>query len=260
MLKKTIAPLKWLRSAWKSLFTILMIVLVFNFAIAAKDWRHIAPGIDYLDVGKGYVTPWSHIHAFKVDLKENRFSLVMANDLAKQYASADEYAQFSKALLTINGGFFDNHFHPLGLRIKNRKQVNALKKISWWGIFYIKNGQAHLSNVSHFNRDSQIDFAVQSGPRLLINGHIPPLKAGRDERTALGITPDGKVIVLITEHAALSTTELAQLMKAPPLNCLSALNLDGGNSTQLYAKLNNFHVNVHGFSKVSDAIIVKARK
>ncbi len=57
----------------------------------------------------------------------------------------------------------------------------------------------------------------------------------------------------------MSTTELAQLMKAEPLNCDNALNLDGGSSSQLHAHLNSFQLDVHGFSNVSDAVIVTAK-
>ncbi|KTC95838.1 hypothetical protein Lery_2133 [Legionella erythra] len=260
MLKKTIAPFKWLTRASKTAFTLLMVVLVLNFAVAASNWQELSPGIEYQDIGSGYLTPWSHIHAFRIHLNDNRLSLVMARDLSQQYASVDEFAAFSQAPLAINGGFFDDNYNSLGLRIKDKKQLNPLKQISWWGVFYIKNNHAYLASARQFYASNQIDFAVQSGPRLLVNGKIPPLKAGRAERTALGITQDGHVIILVTDHAAMSTTELAQLMKAPPLNCLNALNLDGGNSTQLYAKLKNFHLNVHGFSNVSDAIIVKTQK
>lgn len=259
MLKQTILPLKWLKSVWKMLGTFLVIVLVFHFAIAANDWHEVAPGIDYLDVSNVSLSPWSHIHAFRISLRKNRFSLVTARDLQEEYASVDEYGEFSKALIAINGGFFGNDFQPLGLRIRDKKQLSPFKQISWWGVFYIKGGHAYLAPARQFSRSNAIDFAIQSGPRLLVNGRIPPLKAGRDERTALGITQDGRIIIIVTEHNALSTTELAQLMKAPPLNCLNALNLDGGNSSQLYAKLNSFTVNVHGFSNVSDAVIVTAK-
>ncbi|VEG90578.1 Exopolysaccharide biosynthesis protein related to N-acetylglucosamine-1-phosphodiester alpha-N-acetylglucosaminidase [Legionella spiritensis] len=260
MLKQTIAPLKWLKKAWKSIFTLLMLILVLNFAVAADNWRELSPGIEYLGLSKGYLAPWSHVHAFRISLKKNRFSLVMAHDLEQDYASVDEYAQFSHALIAINGGFFDDRFHSLGLRIKNNRQLSPFKPISWWGIFYIKDGKAYLASAREFQRNPQINFAIQSGPRLLVDGHIPPLKAGRAERTALGITKDGDIVILVTDHAAMSTTELAQLMKAPPLNCVDALNLDGGNSTQLYAQFNNFHLNVHGLSKVSDAIIVQEKQ
>jgi len=57
----------------------------------------------------------------------------------------------------------------------------------------------------------------------------------------------------------MTTEELARLLKASPLNCTDAINLDGGSSSQLYAHINSFHLNVHGFSNVSDAIVVKKR-
>ena len=159
--------------------------------------------------------------------------------------------------MKFKGVFFEKNYHRFGLRIRNHQQLSPLKSISWWGVFYTKKGHAYLSNAKRFKQSDRIDFAIQSGPRLLINGRIPSLRAGLAERSALGITQDGHVIILVTEHAAMSTTDLARLMKAPPLNCINALNLDGGSSSQLYAKINSFQLNVHGFSNVSDGIIVK---
>jgi len=124
-------------------------------------------------------------------------------------------------------------------------------------VFYIKNNKAYVSNVRQFHHNEHIEFAVQSGPRLIVNGKIPPLKPGRAERSSLGITKDGRIIIMITDNTPLSTTELAQFMKAEPLGCLNALNLDGGSSSQLHARINGFQRDVHGFSNVSDAIIVK---
>lgn len=241
------------------LLTLLLLVSLFIScnAKAADNWQPLAPGIEYQDLQGGLLTPWSHIHAFRIDLHDNQLEVVTAKKLSLKNASADQFAEHSKALISINGGFFDHNFNPLGLRINNNKLENPLKRISWWGIFYIKNNRAYISNVSHFNPDKAIDFAVQSGPRLLIKGRIPPLKIGVADRTALGITLDGKVIILVSTNAAMTTSDLAELMKAPPLSCTDALNLDGGSSSQLFAHLGSFQLNVHGFSNVSDAIIVK---
>ena len=73
----------------------------------------------------------------------------------------------------------------------------------------------------------------------------------------MGISPDGRVIILVTENAPMTTTALAELFRSPPLNCKEALNLDGGSSSQLYADIGSLQLNVHGFSNVSDAIVVK---
>jgi uncharacterized protein YigE (DUF2233 family) len=259
MLWQAIALIKYIRPALKFLTAALLLLFFTNYTTATSDWRKLAPGIEYQDLDGNFLTPWSHIHAFRIDLKQNELSLVTAKDLARENASVEEYAQYSKALLAINGGFFDNNYKPLGLRIYNKQQKYPMKHISWWGIFYVKNQKAYLVNMSRFNPKSRIDFAIQSGPMLLKNSRIPPLKPGRAERSALGISYDGRVIILITHNIPISTTELAQLMKAAPLNCENAINLDGGSSSQLRSRVGSFQLAVHGFSNISDAIIVKAR-
>ena len=239
-------------------YRVLLLFLLFSspFAIA-NNWKEYTPGIEYLDLGSTLLTPWSHVHVFRIDLKKNQIDLVRANCLSQQHASVDEIAHFSKALVTINGGFFDHNHHPLGLRIGSQQQYNPLKRISWWGVFYIQDKKPHLSGLQNYKSNEHIDFAVQSGPRLLVHGRIPSLKPGRAERSALGISPDGRVIILVTENAPMTTTALAELFRSPPLNCKEALNLDGGSSSQLYADIGSLKLNVHGFSNVSDAIVVK---
>ena len=232
------------------------LLLSFN-SYSSEEWHQLTDGIEYQDLEGGILTPWSHIHVFRIDLNKNQLALVTAKTLALKNASADQFAEHSKALLSINGGFFDHEFNPLGLRINNKKLENPLKHISWWGIFYVKNNTPHISNIRHFNHDNEIDFAVQSGPRLLIKGKIPSLKPGIADRSALGITADGKVIILVSTSAAMSTHDLAKMLKASPLSCTDAINLDGGSSSQLFAHIDSFRLNVHGFSNVSDAIIVK---
>jgi len=243
-----------------SLFLLLISLSLFSEA-HANHWRDLAPGVEYIDIGANLLTPWSHVHVFRIDLKKNQLELVMANALSQPHASVNEFAHYSKALLSINGGFFDHNFHPLGLRISHQQQYSPLKRISWWGIFYIEHQKPRLSSVGHYKSNPNVDFAVQSGPRLLVKGRIiPSLKAGYAERTALGISPDEHVLVLVTDNTPMTTMTLATLMQSPPLNCKDALNLDGGSSSQLYAHIDSFRVNVHGFSNVSDGIIVKPRK
>lgn len=243
-----------------SQFFIFIATLLLSCTICfANQWQKLTAGIEYQDLQGGLLTPWSHVHVFRIDLDKNKLELVTAKNLAAKNASADQFAQHSNALLSINGGFFDHDFKPLGLRINNNQLKNPLKRISWWGIFYIENNIPHITNVRHFNYNESIQFAVQSGPRLLIKGKTPSLKPGVAERSALGITAEGKVIILVSTNAAMTTAELAHLMKSAPLSCTDAINLDGGSSSQLFAHIKSFRLNVHGFSNVSDAIVVKKR-
>jgi len=238
-------------------FLIFFAGLFLSFKVLSAGWQRLDSGIEYQDLAGRLLTPWSHIHVFRIDLTKTKLSIVSARRLSQRNASADQFGEHSGALISINGGFFDRKFNPLGLRINDYKEENPIKSISWWGIFYVKNQRPHISSQNKFHYDPAISFAMQSGPRLLINGKIPSLKAGDAERSALGITDKGKVIILVTSNAPMSTHRLARLMKSPPLSCNDALNLDGGSSSQLYAHIGNFLLNVHSFSNVSDAIVVK---
>lgn len=239
------------------LFGISSFILLLSLSLPAySQWQSIAKGIEYRDLQGGLLNPWSHIHVFRIDLNQNKMSLITAKSLALKNASVEQYAAKTKALISINGGFFDHQFNPLGLRINQNQVINPLKQISWWGIFYIEDNKAHIANVRQFKQNKEIDFAVQSGPRLIIKGKIPSLKPGLADRSALGITSEGKVIILVSTNAAMTTSDLAHLLKSKPLACTDAINLDGGSSSQLFAKTQGFKLAVHGFSNVSDAIVV----
>lgn len=241
---------------FRTLLKLLVIVFLFlSSATTASPWKKVAPGIEYKDIGANIVTPWSHIHVFRINLKDQKFDLMTAKEFHQTQASVEQFAHRAQALIAINGGFFDKNFQPLGLRIGHSKSLSTLKPISWWGVFQIRQNTASISSAKNFS-SYNTTFAVQSGPRLLIDGKIPSLKPGHAERTALGITRDGRVIMVVTEHTPMTTTDLARLMKSSPLNCKQAINMDGGSSSQMYAKIGDFQVHAHGFSNVSDAIIV----
>jgi uncharacterized protein YigE (DUF2233 family) len=220
----------------------------------------VAPGIEYRDLSPNPLIPWTHVHVFRINLSEQQLDLVTADDLSRPHASVEDMALHSDALIAINGGFFDPEYHPLGLRVGHHHRYTKLKSTSWWGVFYVIRKKPYLEKSSQYSpRERSVDFAIQSGPRLLINGKVPKLKPGFAERTALGITRDNRVILLVTEHAPMTTTALASLMKSFPLYCEEALNLDGGSSSQIYANVGPIHINTRGASGVSDAVVVKPR-
>lgn len=229
---------------------------------AQTDWQFLKTGLEYKKIAMNGPFPWSAVHAFRIDLKHYRLKLAIAKELQLPSGSVRQLARQVKSPLAINGGFFTPEIVPIGLRLSERELKVPFKNISWWGIFYIMNKQAHLVPAKAFEFNEGIDFAIQSGPRLLVNRHILPLKAGIAERSALCINASGEVLLIATKNAAMSTTDLAKILKAPEknngLNCIDALNLDGGHSTQLYAKVNDFTLNIIGFSSISDAIYITA--
>lgn len=230
---------------------------------AQTQWQKLAPGLEYTRLQSINDFSGSAIHAFRIDL--NHFQLQSQTTYSsRSLQSIQQIVLANHAVIGVNGGFFTPDFKPIGLRINDGKMQNPLHTTKWWGVFYIENSAAHIVALNNFKMNKDIHFAVQAGPRLIINNIIPPLKPKFDNRTALGITKDNKVILVATEDLPITTTELARIMKAPAvengLECIDALNLDGGSSTQLYAKLPNFELNIPNFATVADVVLVIPKK
>ncbi|WP_433895831.1 phosphodiester glycosidase family protein [Sphingobacterium mizutaii] len=87
-------------------------------------------------------------------------------------------------------------------------------------------------------------FALAGGPLMIVNGEEQEqlnvdFNTARHPRTAIGITADQKMILLVvdgrsSQSQGLNIIQLSSLMKA--LGCISAANFDGGGSSTAWAK------------------------
>lgn len=247
-------------------YRIMFVIIAFLGGAFATptQWRTLEPGLQYTQVYQTPSLPIGAIHAFKINLKKYRLALAFTRNYERPLILVKDLVITQHALLGINGGFFSPNLIPLGLRIKAGKQVSPIKHTSWWGVFYIKNNRAYIVSQKNFKKSRQISFAVQSGPRLVVNEKITSLKPGWSFRSALGITKKGEVIIAITDHLPITTKTFATILRASQkeggLACINALNLDGGSSSQLYADINAFHLDIPSFAPVSDAILVFPKK
>ncbi len=228
---------------------------------AATHWQTVAPGLSYTQINLP-LDEGNHgtLYAFEFSPKRYTLSLSRAMDLGRSGSDVVDLAEQANALIAVNGGFFSPASAPLGLRVRQGQLLNAIKPISWWGVFRIEKGKPYISTWQDFKLTKEVSFATQSGPRLLIQGQIPSLKPGNADRSALCITAKGDIVMLATANASLSLYQLASLMRDTPhqggLGCVDALNLDGGTSTQMYAKVGDIDVNVPNFKSLVDAVVV----
>lgn len=248
-------------TTWKWLFAILL-CLVINTSLAnTSAWQTLAPGLEYSRLDGFANFPNGYLHAFRVDLKHYHLEIApLTKDLSSDSAF-NQLMALKNAVVAVNGGFFTSQLMPLGLRINQGHQQNPLKPVSWWAVFYVRKQEAGVVKGQSFQSGPNVSFAVEAGPRLVVDNQVVAnLKLDLDNRTALGITRAGQVIVLATENLMLSTTDLAALMqrseKEGGLGCVDAMNLDGGSSTQLYTRLPNFSLQVPSGSQVADAVLV----
>jgi hypothetical protein len=172
------------------------------------------------------------------------------------------YAQATGARVAVNGGFFDEHGAPIGLRIGRGRLLQP----AWtrdWGVFFVRDGRPGQVHTRELAQAQGAQFAIQCGPRLVQDGVALRLKPGRHRRTAIGSTPTAEVVLLATAQAV-ELSELAQALARPisdgGLGLQHALNLDGGPSTQLLVRGKNaLRWSVGGLSRVADAVVVVPR-
>lgn len=100
-----------------------------------------------------------------------------------------------------------------------------------------------LRNAENAMKDSNL---MTAGPMLLCKGDCVPQQmekrfvSGRHNRSAIGLKPDGTVVLLVVDGRAkgesegLTLPELALVMRW--LGCCDAVNLDGGGSSTLYVR------------------------
>ncbi|MEJ5993873.1 phosphodiester glycosidase family protein [Pedobacter sp. Du54] len=159
------------------------------------------------------------------------------------------------ALAAINGTFFDV---AKGGSVDFIKINGVVMKENALG----KNGQRarHQQAAIVLNEKGQLSFkkwdnspdwenklpekdVMLSGPLLMLNKVVEELDTtsftkARHPRSAIGVKANGKVILLTVDgrldnSAGLSLFELTKVMRW--LGCVSAINLDGGGSTTLWA-------------------------
>lgn len=155
-----------------------------------------------------------------------------SQDLATTVSGGDYIA-------AVNGGYFDEEFKPLGLRINNGKILSPLLRARLLtGIVVSSGANIRIVRVAEFSKSSRPAMAIQCGPFLIDGGHeVSRLDATRRARRTF-------VAVTIKNHGMLgfcSGASLAQLSAilsnlTGDLKIQRALNLDGGSSSAFWFK------------------------
>lgn len=182
------------------------------------------------------------ILTYTVDPKKQDLQLYWKNDegeILKSIQNLKTYVENENLELTfaMNGGMFKKDFSPLGLFIQNKKTISPLNTADGNGNFYLKpNGVFYITtdnipfvcNTTDFAGNGKIKYATQSGPMLVINGHIhPAFKEGSTNlniRNGVGILPDKRVLFAMSKKE-INFYDFAKFFQSA--GCKNALYLDG---------------------------------
>lgn len=147
--------------------------------------------------------------------------------------------------MLMNAGIYSKDMTPAGLWIEHGNTITSLNRKSGKGnfhiqpngVFWLKNGRAHINTTTAYAKlDPKPDYAVQSGPMLLIDGHINSrfIKglSSPYSRNAVCTTQKGVLLFILTERRKNEWPSFYRLASAlKKIGCHQALYLDGSISS-----------------------------
>jgi exopolysaccharide biosynthesis protein len=207
----------------------------------------------------------------------------------KELIKTSDFAKKHQAIATLNGTFFDvkNGGSVTFLKVndtiinQNRDEKNNKRAMHQKAAVVINNYQPAIKKwdgSAKWENNLGDKTIMLSGPLLILDSENElldsvPFNKLRHPRTALGIKPDGSVLLLTVDgrqqnSSGMSLFELTKVMKW--LGCTSAINLDGGGSTTLWVQgygdngvvnhpSDNKKWDHQGERKVANVIYIKAK-
>ncbi|MCJ2083226.1 phosphodiester glycosidase family protein [Methylobacterium sp. J-090] len=183
-----------------------------------------------------------------VDLRRDRVRLFWRGTDGQPYSSLSTLGdkQGPSLRFAMNAGMYDKDQAPVGLYVEEGRELKGVSTANGPGnfhlkpngVFYVKGDRAGVLDTPRYLRvNPKPDFATQSGPMLVVDGHIHP-KISSDGpsqkiRNGVGVRDDGRTAVFAISERPVSFGAFARLFK-DGLGCRNALFLDGSVSS-LYA-------------------------
>ena len=163
-------------------------------------------------------------------------------------------------LAGINGGYFDEKFAPIGLRIVNGQTIAPLQHARLiTGVLVASSRDVQIVRAREFSRRSRVTAAIQCGPFLVDRGQaIGGLNASNlARRTFVATTTSNRALLGICSNVSLAglSKMLSTTSFADDLKIQGALNLDGGSSSAFwFARENDTAFSITEWKPVRDFV------
>jgi uncharacterized protein YigE (DUF2233 family) len=230
-------------------------------AMIRSAWREAKPGLVFKEAHD--MAFGNTLIAVKAIDGRYRLSVGVAEDV--HGSTAEELRERKAAAAAINGGFFDrdddNRLSPSGLLTVDSHVLAPLSDTGGSGVLSIDGDSLSIIPSANSAAFGASKYAIQAGPRLVENGShngIYRNDKNRLERASVCLTSEGPILVVV-KGTGVSLYEMAELLASPEgsggLNCLTALNLDGGPSTQLSLMAGDHDIEQPGLWKINNALL-----
>jgi Phosphodiester glycosidase len=150
--------------------------------------------------------------------------------------SLADVMRHEKCVAGVNGGYFDEKFAPIGLRMANGQMIAPLQRARLiTGVLVASSRGVQIVRSREFSQRRGVTAAIQCGPFLVDRAQpIGGLNNSRLARRTFAATTTGDR-ALVGVCSGVSLAELSKILAttsfAEDLRIERALNLDGGSST-----------------------------
>ena len=237
--------------------------------IVAKDsgWKELEPGLDLREETldwkqwQGGKEALLNLRLTAVRLDPKRFALRIVMNPVKDGKKLLEVARAEKLPVVANGAYFGTRDEPVTLLVSGGKALSKPNaKLTRSGVFTLdERGRAAVRGLDEVQPPyGGLDFAVQNSPWLVADGKAVytetkvehrdgEFPARRHRRTGLGVSADGRVVLLVCNDGVW-LAGFAEVLAAPEaaggFALDAAVNLDGGPSSGLVVEHEQAKVNV----------------
>ncbi len=233
-------------------------------------WSHVEKGFEIAryQLDQGFMVIKSEVLLLKFSPKRFSFLVARASDVKQRKSDVRTLTKDLGGIAGINAHFFDPEGLALGLLVRDGRLNQGMHKGGrlLTGVFFIKENKPHIVHRKAY-KETTADIAIQSGPRLVVDGKAQAIKSSdvSSRRSGIAITKKGEVILFATmlRFPGASFKQLQEMLSDPTLEIEHALNLDGGSSSQLFVEKNKRVADetfIDGGDLVPVALVVKRRK
>ncbi len=239
-IRATLSPHSWSPLLW--LHSVVWMLLLHSSSAAALDiWTQPNPGIRHLH----RTTPApAEFHALVIDLNIPGVS-VRCTPLRERWKATSSYARNANLAAAINGGFWGGLQGAQGLAAGGG-QVWSSDDADFGFFAFLRDGHAMVSRPSDVVEAGRrgITDGVSGRPLIVDRArvsdelHAFENRNSREPRSAVGVSEDGKTVILVTVDGRRATShggtlyEMADLLIE--LGAYRGINLDGGGSTTMF--------------------------
>ena len=164
----------------------------------------------------------------------------------------------------VNGSYFQEDFRPVGLMVADGREIHPFEKAKLLaGVLTVRGARLEIVRSSQFAASSDLRQAVQCGPMLVEGGHpTAGLNAVRPARRTVAAT-DGRGRWALIYLSSVTLADAARILVTPGAlgdwKPATALNLDGGSSSGLWAAASPEPVSLPEFGHVRNYIGIAPR-